>query len=261
MMKANKTVVEVSDLPFDYIRQIGSLTPHYFRLGVGATLIAESKGPCSTVKAIIAELDSLSALGSDFYAFIDILGRLSGFIAYRMLSQSEAQIVLFRSSFGAASSLIRSFAGRLDVSVEKVTCANRLDFNYTLNNHLNKRSPAPYPVASFEQYWRRVEGTASSSATKDLISQFSCLGFALCLCSNQKDFFNLPFPAFYKLIAHPAALHQLTVLQDGCAEPTGLTAWALVEEAKSNLTSVDLDRFQDLSEWRNGTHRLPVWQL
>jgi hypothetical protein len=260
-MKANKIVAEVADLPFDCISQFGDSTPQFFRHGVCATLCSEIHEGVMTVSDISATINSWSASNIQFRAYVDVLGRLSGFVSYKMKTLSEAEIQLFRSSYGAASSFVMSLANTLDGSVETLSCNRRPRFHLNLKKYADSYHNKINTHLMFQQYWRQGEAIDVVSAARDLITQFSTLGFALQLCSNRQDFFLLPFPAFFQLIFHPAALQQISVLQDEFSKPIGLAAWAFVDEASANLKTLDLDKFLTLSEWRNGPLRRPVWQL
>lgn len=260
-MKANKIVAEVADLPINFISQFGEFTPHFFRHGVCATLCAEINEGVMTVRDITATINSWSASNIQFRAYVDVLGRLSGFISYKMKTSSDAEIQLFRSSYGAASSFLQSLANSSDGPIETLSCSRRPRFHLNLKKYADQNYNSISTHLLFEQYWRRGEAIDIVSAARDLITQFSTLGFALQLCSDRQDFSSLPFPAFFQLIFHPAALQQISVLKDEYTKPIGLAAWALVDEASANLKTLDLDKFLTLSEWRTGPLRRPVWQL
>lgn len=260
-MRANNVIAEIGDFNSGYCQLLGSRTHEFFRLGVCSVILADASDQFSTVKQIQDRLDAIVDSGVELRAYIDVIGRLAGFVSFQFTDHSTIQIHLFRSFHGAALSLARSLARSLDVSEKEILCTGKRFPSNRCHRLSNRSCQKESRQNIFDRYWGCGEGIDCLSAAKDLIHQYSLLGFALHLSLKRQNFSHLPFKLFYRLVSHPAALRQMEVIFNSYAQPEGLSAWALLHESTAMNSSIDLVSFQDISAWRSGLLQVPVWRL
>lgn len=259
-MYNNQILAEVAHLPPEYFSTLHSFEPNYFRVGVLGLVLGEQEKHYLKTSTVVMAIYNMLLSGCQFRAYIDVIGRLAGFISYQEVDESDIELKLFRSYYGAALSMSSSLIHDLGKPVKKIIYKRHHCSELETKTRLTATLKTVDPTRILE-YWKRGEGITCALAAKNMIHQISLLGFALQLSLSSASFSSLPFTSLLRLLSHPATLDQLQVVRDSFGNPQGLMAWAFVGESAANIQPSDWEKFNDISEWRCGSLKVPIWQL
>ncbi len=260
-MKASNNIIEIADLPPSIFSSLDVCSPSNFRYGVFALYLADlNPSQSKTALETAIYVERLIDSGLKIRAYLDVIGRLAGLVAFVRSSETRVDVRAFLSLHGSAMSIALMTIRRLEGSISQISWMNRRIPGQIINRKVIS-SQSVLQSSSFLNYWAKDEGRECKSTAIDLIRQLATFGFALKLVKSKSSYPSLTISQFYRLIANSVMLRQVEVIYGQDRQPNGLEAWASLSR-ESAQRSPELETYiDDPSSWRRGDIYHPIWQV